>query len=136
MALRAKLRFDYKAEGRPKRFFWQRRDLKEVARQIREQKISLLRNLPFQGIQVAELNSDQEVYLVPGDETTPEIAYAPVELVVEADSLEDLMPLTLSEDFRKIKVLEPDKLQLSNNEMERFLFRVNEEYRNELADFN
>ncbi|HOP75455.1 MAG TPA: hypothetical protein PLC07_10465 [Bacillota bacterium] len=136
MALRAKLRFDYKAENRSKRFFWRKRDLKEVAREIRDQKISLLRNLPFQGIQVAELNADQEVYLIPGDETTPETAYAPVELVVEADSLEDLMQLTLNEDFRKIKVLEPDKLQLSPNEMERFLFRVNEEYRNELADFN
>lgn len=134
MGLKAKIRLDFKAENNSARFFWQRRDLRETAQNIREQKVSLLRNLPFQGIQVAELNPDHEVYLVPGEGNSGGTAYAPVEMVVEADSLEDLMQLTLREEFRKIKVLEPEKLFLSPTEMERFLFKVNEEYRSELEE--
>lgn len=134
MAFKAKIRLDFKAENDSARFFWQRRDLRQAAQSIREQKVSLLRNLPFQGIQVAELDPDHEVYLVPGEGSSGEAAYAPVEMVVEADSLEDLMQLTLREEFRKIKVLEPEKLFFSPTEMERFLFKVNEEYRSEIEE--
>lgn len=134
MPVKAKIRLDFKAENGSKRFFWQKPNLQETAENLRSQKVALLRNLPFQGIQIEELNVDHEVYLVPGDDNIREAAYAPVEMVVEADSLEDLAQLTLKEEFRKIKVLEPDKLQLSTNEMERFLFKVNEEYRSELDE--
>jgi len=72
--------------------------------------------------------------LIPGDGQKQTTAYAPVEMVVEADSLEDLMPLTLREEFRKIKILEPNQLLVSNNEVERFIFRVNEEYRSEIEE--
>jgi hypothetical protein len=135
MPVRAKIRLDYKAENGSTRFFWQKPNLREEAKNLRSQKVALLRNLPFQGIQIEQLNMDHEVYLVPKGGNLPETAYAPVEMVVEADSLEDLAQITLKEEFRKIKVLEPDRLQLSPNEMERFLFKVNEEYRNEIEEF-
>jgi hypothetical protein len=131
--LKAKIRFDYKAElGTTHRFFWQHRDLKQLAKDIRAKNVTLLRNLPFQGLIVEDLNLEQEVYLVPEDGNQQEVAYAPVEMVVQADSIADLMPLTLREEFRKIKVLEPAELSLSNVDVERFLFRVNEEFRSEV----
>lgn len=129
MPLKARIRFDYQVSdvGRRK-FFWQRLDLAEIAKEKRAKQVSLLRNLPFQGLSIAELDSDHEVYLVPEGDTHPETAYAPVELIVEADSIEDLMQLTLREEFRKIKVIEPQELFLTNSQVERFLFKVNEEY--------
>lgn len=133
MPVKAKIRFDFKADTGKRRFFWQRRDLRKAAREIRDRKVSLLKNLPFQGLNVEEFDLEHEIYLV-HDNDSREVAYAPVELLVEADTIEDLMQLTLREEFRKIRVLEPDKLFLSNNEMERFLFKVNEEFRNEIAE--
>lgn len=134
MPVKAKIRYDFKAETGTRRFFWKRNDLLEVAKKVRNQKVSLLRNLPLQGINVELLDVDHEVYLIPGDGQKQTTAYAPVEMVVEADSLEDLMPLTLREEFRKIKILEPNQLLVSNNEVERFIFRVNEEYRSEIEE--
>lgn len=129
MAVKAKIRFDYKAEpGMGRRFFWQRQDLQQIAKDIRAKKVSLLRNLPFQGLNVETFNLEHEVYLVPAEENNPEAAYAPVEMIVEADSIADLMPLTLREEFRKIKLIEPEELVLSPGDVERFLFKINEEY--------
>ena len=120
---------DYQAnDGGRRKFFWQRLDLAKIAKETRAKQVSLLRNLPFQGLSIAELDSDHEVYMVPEGENQPETAYAPVELIVEADSIEDLMQLTLREEFRKIKVIEPQEFSLTNSQVERFLFKVNEEY--------
>lgn len=129
MPVKAKLRFDYKAEaGQKRRLFWRRIDLREIAKENRAKQVDLLKNLPFQGLCVTELMEDYEPYLVPASDNNPEAAYAPVELVVEADSIIDLMPLTLKEEFRKIKVFEPAELWLSNAEVERFIFQMNQEY--------
>ena len=133
MPVKAKIRFDFKAETGKRRFFWQRRDLAKAAREVRERKVQLLKNLPFQGLNVADLDLEHDIYLI-HDHEAGEVAFAPVELLVEADSVEDLMQLTLREEFRKIKVLEPDQLFFSTNEMERLLFKVNEEFRNEIAE--
>ena len=133
MPVKAKIRFDFKADTGKRRFFWQRRDLSQAAREIREQKVSLLKSLPFQGLNMAEFDLEHEVYLVQDDESKA-VAYAPVEMLVEADSIEDLMQLTLRTEFRKIKVLEPEKLLLFTSEMERFLFKVNFEFRSEMLE--
>jgi hypothetical protein len=133
MPVKAKIRFDFKAETGKRRFFWQRRDLVKAAREVRERKVQLLKNLPFQGLNVADLDLKHDIYLI-HDHEAGEVAFAPVELLVEADSIEDLMQLTLREEFRKIKVLEPNQLFFSTNEMERLLFKVNEEFRNEIAE--
>ena len=132
MAVKARIRFDYKAEAGPRKFFWQRHDLRQLAKDIRAKQVSLLRSLPFQGLSVEDLNMDHDVYLVSDESENREIAYAPVEMVVEADSIIDLMPFTLREEFRKIKILEPEGLALTNGEVERFIFRINEEYRSEI----
>ncbi len=134
MSVKAKIRLDFKAEDGGRKFFWKRRNLQEAAKILRSRQVSLLRNLPFQGLNVEELNEDGEVYSIPDIVNHGEVAYAPLELTVDADSIEDLMQFTLREEFRKIKILEPDELFLSNGEVERLLFRVNEEYRDEILD--
>lgn len=134
MPVKAKIRLDYKANGGPRKFLWQRQDLRETAKEIRVKNVALLRNLPFQGLNVADFDLEHEVFVVPGDGNVKETAYAPVELTVEADSLEELMQFTLKEEFRKIKILEPEKMQLSNGELERFLFKMNVEYRSEIEE--
>ena len=136
MPVKARIRFDFKADAGTRKFFWQNKNIEENAKKIRRQKIALLRNIPFQGLNVAELNDDFEIYTLSEEDGGREVAYAPAELLVEADTLEDLMPLTLRDEFRKIKVLEPDKLLLSNNEMEKFLFKMNNEYRHEIGDLD
>jgi hypothetical protein len=133
MPVKAKIRFDFKADTGKRRFFWQRRDLNKAARELREVKVSLLKSLPFQGLNMTEFDMEHDVYLVQNDEAKT-VAFAPVEMLVEADSFQDLTQLTLRTEFRKIKVLEPDNLLLSTNEMERFLFKVNEEFRSETAE--
>lgn len=133
MPVKAKIRFDYKAEaGQKRKLFWRRIDLREIAKENRARQVDLLRNLPFQGLLVTDLKVDYDPYLVPASENNPEAAYAPVELVVEADSIIDLMPLTLKEEFRKIKVFEPVELWLSNADVERFIFKINQEYWTEI----
>ncbi len=132
MSVKARIRLDFKAGEGSRKFFWQRHNLQEVAENLRSRQVSLLRNLPFQGLNVEGMDVDQEVYVIPDGENHKETAYAPVELVVEADSIEDLMQLTLREEFRKIKILEPDHISLSNWDVERLLFKVNEEYRDEI----
>jgi hypothetical protein len=130
--VKAKIRFDYKAEMESRQFFWQRRDLRQIAKEIRTRQAALLKNMPFQGLSVEALNLEYDAYLVPGAGNMKETAYAPVELVVQADSIEDLMQLTLKEEFRTIRVIEPEEMLLSNGEVERLLFKVYEEYREEL----
>lgn len=130
--VKVKIRFDFKADEDSRKFFWQHRDLRQAAKELRAKQVALLRNLPFQGLNVETFNVDHEAYLVPETGPFRETAYAPVELIVQADSLEDLMQLTLREEFRTIKVLEPTEMLLSNGDVERLLFKVNEEYREEL----
>ncbi|NLW47472.1 MAG: hypothetical protein GXY86_09065 [Firmicutes bacterium] len=132
MSVRAKIRLDFKAEAGGRKFFWQRDNLSEVAKRVRSRQVSLLSNLPFQGISVEDFNTDRDVYVLSDVENRKETAYAPLELVVEADSVEDLMEFTLREEFRKIKILEPDHISLSNGDLERLIFKVNEEYRDEI----
>jgi hypothetical protein len=133
MSLKARIRFDYQANAAEKRkFFWQHLDLTKIAEEKRAKQVSLLKNMPFQGLNIADLNSDHEIYLLPEGNNQPETAFAPVELLVEADSIEDLMQLTLREEFRKIKVIDPPELFLTSSQVERFLFKVNEEYLTEV----
>ena len=68
MPVTAKIRFDFKADTGKRRFFWQRRDLDKAARELRETKVSLLKSLPFQGLNMAEFDLEHEVYMVREDE--------------------------------------------------------------------
>ena len=101
-----------------------------MAEEIREQKAILLRNLPIQGVRIEELNTEIEVYTVRDEATNREVAYAPIEFIMETDSIEDLIPLLLREEFRKIEVVGPNEIVLEKHEVERIIYRISEEMRN------
>lgn len=127
--VRARVRFDFRGESRPRRFLFGSEDPAQVAEKVRERQVEVLRNLPLQGIQLEEINSESEIYRVTPGSEDEEVAYAPVELTVRADSIEDLIPFTIRQEFRCIKLLEPDEVILSPYEIERMLYRVSEQNR-------
>jgi hypothetical protein len=128
--MKLKARFDYRGEGKQGRVFARGKEGEQVAEEIREQKAILLRNLPIQGVRIEELNTEIEVYTVRDEATNREVAYAPIEFIMETDSIEDLIPLLLREEFRKIEVVGPNEIVLEKHEVERIIYRISEEMRN------
>lgn len=55
MSVKAKIRLDFKAEVGGRKFFWKRDNLQEIAKTLRSRQVSLLRNFPFQGLNVEDL---------------------------------------------------------------------------------
>jgi hypothetical protein len=51
---------------------------------------------------------------------------------MHADSVEDMVRFVMREEFRKLEILEPSQMILTNNDLERILFRMNEELKNQL----
>ena len=123
--LRFKVRFDYKGPPKPARFFFGKKDTEEVAQEIRDQQLSLWRNIPLQGIHVESIDLG-EIYMIYDEELDDEVAFAPIELVVSADSLEDLIRFIIKDEFRRIEILEPKTITLTSKEMERMLFKTSE----------
>lgn len=120
-----KVRFDYKGKPKPARFFFGGKRTEDVAQELREQQVARWRNIPLQGITVKNVDPG-DIYNVYDEEFDEDIAYAPLELLVTADSLEDLLRFIFREEFRRIEILEPCSIQLNSKEIERLLFKVNE----------
>ncbi|MFY9141215.1 MAG: hypothetical protein WBJ83_01200 [Thermacetogeniaceae bacterium] len=127
--LRLKVRFDYRGEGKQGRLFSRWKEGEEVAEEIREQKAILLRNIPIQGVKIEDVNTNGEVYVVYDETSDREIAYAPVEFVLEADTIEDVIPFLLRDEFRKVEVLSPAQISLDKHQVERIIYKMNEELR-------
>ncbi|HAF16936.1 MAG TPA: hypothetical protein DCG84_01200 [Peptococcaceae bacterium] len=127
--LRLKVRFDYRGEGKQGRLFSRWKEGEEVAEEIREQRATLLRNIPIQGVKIENINTNGEVYVVYDETSGREIAYAPVEFVLEADTIEDVIPFLLRDEFRKVEVLSPARISLDKYQVERIIYKMNEELR-------
>ncbi len=130
--IRAKIRLDFRGEESRQSFFFGKATPEAAAERQREHQVAILKNLPWQGVTLEDVNTDFEVYTVTAQDRGEKIAYAPVELTVTADSLEDLFAFVFREEFRKIKILEPEELTLTSFEMERTIFKMGQEYRNGL----
>ncbi|HBG16935.1 MAG TPA: hypothetical protein DDW93_09165 [Firmicutes bacterium] len=131
-SLRAKIRLDFRGEESRQSFFFGKEKPELSAESHRQRQVTILKNLPWQGVTLEELNTDYEIYTVASAERGEKIAYAPVELTVTADSLEDLLSFVLRDEFRKIKILEPQELTLSSLDMERAIYKMGQEYRSGL----
>lgn len=127
--LRLKVRFDYCGEGKQGKLFSKWKDGEEIAEEVREQKAILLRNIPIQGVRIEDINTNSEVYVVSDETSGREIAYAPVEFILEADTLEDAIPFLLRDEFRKVEVLSPAEVFLDKYQIERVIYKINEELR-------
>jgi len=124
--IKLRIRFDYKAE-RAARLLFGGKSPDKLAEEIREQKAALLRNVPIKGIVIEDIDMGIEVYKVYDEETGREAAYAPLELVVTADTIEDVVRFVMCQEFRKIEMLEPKQLVLNKKDIERILYKMNEE---------
>lgn len=134
-AIRAKIRLDFKGTIKPGKLFFRGKSIEKVAEEIREQNVSAFRNIPLQGINILDIDMGAEVYTVFDEFNNVDIAYAPVVLDVAADTVEDLVRMVAREDFRKIDMVSPDTVSLSQVELERVLFRVAEEFKNYRSSF-
>jgi hypothetical protein len=128
--LRLRVRLDYKGVNRPGRFFFGGKATDEVAEEIREQQVGLMRNIPMQGVTIEEVDMSADVYTVFDEVMNAQVAYAPVVFTLQADGLEDILKFIVREEFRKIEIDDPDNLVLTKADVERLLFKLGEEVKN------
>ena len=128
-AIKLRVRFDYRGAAKPKGLFFGGKSVEQVAEEVRENKVALLRNVPFQGIHIEHIDTSSQPYLVVEEPGGAQAAYAPVLVTIRAEVIEDIIRFIMREEFRKVEVLEPEVIELSKQDIERFLFRVSEEMR-------
>ncbi len=126
--IKARVRFDYRGRSRPSRFFFGGKSTEEAAGELRSQQAALWRNVPLQGVVVENIEMG-EIYTVYDEESEYEIAYAPLELDVVADSLENLVRFAVREEFRRVQIREPERMVMARQDMERIFFQVHEQSR-------
>jgi hypothetical protein len=129
--VRAKVRFDYRGKAKPSRFFFGGKSTEEVAGELRQQQAALWRNVPMQGIQVDHIELG-EIYSVYDEEADDEVAFAPMELDVVTDSLDKLVRFAVREEFRRILIIEPERITMSTQQMEHLFFQVNDLVKNQV----
>lgn len=130
--IRFKVRFDFKGEYKPGRFLFGGKSVEQVAAESREEQIALLKNIPVQGVSFIDYDISSEPYVINDESLGEKVAYAPAEITLHADSVEDIVHFVMREEFRKLEILEPSQMLLTNNDLERILFRMNEELKSQL----
>lgn len=131
--IKIKVRFDYRALPRPPRFFFGGKGAKEVAEELRQQQANMWRNVPIQGVQIEDIEYF-ELYTVYDDIEETHVAYAPVELRATLDSLEDILRFVSRDEFRRVEFLEPERLNLTNRDLERLFFQFGETIQRRLQE--
>jgi hypothetical protein len=124
--IKIKIRFDYLGKAKSGKLFGNK-NVEQVAEETRQQQVSLLRNVPVQGIRIEDIEMSQEVYLVMDEISGKKHAYAPVLITFYADSIEDAIKFSMKEEFRTVEIIEPGELLLSKNDIEKLLFKVSKE---------
>ncbi|MDP4125616.1 MAG: hypothetical protein Q8912_01545 [Bacillota bacterium] len=132
--VRVRIRLDYRGEAKNGRFFFGGKSKEQMAEAIREQQVALLRNLPLQGIQIEDVDLSQDIYVVSeGDgRRAHEAAFAPIILDLRVENLDDLLPLLIKPEFRKIEFLSPETISLHRLDMERLFFRISQSFLQEI----
>ncbi|AEE91492.1 conserved protein of unknown function [Tepidanaerobacter acetatoxydans Re1] len=130
--IRFKVRFDFKGEYKPGRFLFGGKSVEQAAQDSREEQIALLKNIPVQGVSFIDYDISLEPYVVYDDAIGERVAYAPAEITLNADSVEDMIRFVMREEFRKLEILEPSQMLITNNDLEKILFKMNEELKNQL----
>ena len=126
--IKIKLRLDYLGQGKTGGFFGNK-NVEQIAEQIRQHKVALLRNVPSQGIRIEDIDMSGEVYAIYEEISRKMIAYAPVVITFSADSIEDALKFSMKDEFRTVEVLEPENQSLTKADVERILYKVSEELR-------
>ena len=132
--VRVRIRLDYRGELRSGRFFFGGKSKEQMAETMREQQVALLRNVPLQGIFIEDVDLSVDIYAVTeGDgRHNHEVAYAPIILTLRIENLDELLPLLIKPEFRKIDFLSPENISLHRTDMERLLFRLSQSFQQEI----
>ncbi|TYP59871.1 hypothetical protein [Thermosediminibacter litoriperuensis] len=133
--IKFRVRMDFKGEFKPGKFLFGGKPVEQVAQSVREEQVTLLRNIPIQGISFEDYDISAEPYVVYDDALGEKVAYAPAFLTINADSIEDMIRFVMREEFRKIEVLEPTQMIITNKDLEKILFKMGEELRSQLLLF-
>lgn len=128
--IRMKVRFDFAGKTKSGKRFFGSKSSEETAEEMRQQQITLIRNVPVQGIHIEDIEMNQEIYTIYDEVTSKAVAYAPVSIAFTADSLEDAVRFTMKEEFRTVEIIEPEELVLSRIDMERLLLKISDELLN------
>jgi hypothetical protein len=129
--IRARVRFDYRGKARPSRFFFGGKAATETAEDLRQQQEALWRNVPVQGLFVENIERG-EIYTVFDEESEGEVAFAPLEMTVQAEAPADLIRFAARDEFRYLRILEPERLTLSGQDMERIFYQAHEQMRTQV----
>ncbi len=132
--IRVRIRVDFRGESKNGRFFFGGKSKELMAETMREQQVALLRNVPLQGIIIEEVDLSLDVYAVTEENgrRNQEVAYAPIILTLRIENIDDLLPLLIKPEFRKIEFLSPENISLHRLDMERLLFRLSQSFQQEL----
>ncbi|MGM9571819.1 MAG: hypothetical protein ACI3ZR_06310 [bacterium] len=125
--MKVKLRLDFKGFSKHSYFLFGSKNSEKAAQEIRDQQIALLRNIPIQGIEIENINCVEELYVLNDSLHNEEVAYAPTEIILNAETLEDLIQFIVRDEFRKVEILEPQEIKLTKQELERLFVKINEE---------
>ncbi len=132
--LRVRIRLDIRGERHLGPLFIGGKTREQVAESLREKQVAMLRNVPLQGVVLEDVDYSLEVYSV--DELVgrrqQEIAYAPVLLTLRVENIEDLLPMLLKPEFRKIEILSPDTVSIHRLDLERLFFNLSQAYQQEI----
>lgn len=125
-AIKVKMRFDYPGQAKTKKLFGGQSSehLADVARELN---VSMMRNVPIQGIRIEDIDMSQDIYSLADEISAKKVAYAPVVITFLADGIEDVIRLVVKEEFRTVEIIEPEELRLSNSDTEKLLFKVSRE---------
>lgn len=126
--LKMRVRFDYAGKAKSGKIFFGGKNIEQIAEEVRQHKVALIRNVPLQGIQIEDIDMSIEIYSIYDEITGKPVAYAPVQISFYADTIEDVVKFIINEEFRTIQMLEPNEMVLTSIEVERLLFKVGEEF--------
>jgi hypothetical protein len=134
--IRFRVRFDYRGEYKPGKFLFGGKSIEQSAQDAREEQVTLLKNIPIQGVAFEDYDISQEPYIVFDDILGEKVAYAPAFLTINADSIEDMIKFVMRTEFRTLEVIEPTQMIVTNKDIEKVLFKMNEELKAQLLMFS
>ncbi len=123
--LRFRVRFAYRVSAGRFRILTKRKDIKKEAAAKRRKKVNILQQVPVKGIEILEIDPNHTVCLK--EEEGRGVAYAPVEVLFEADSLEDAIPFLMSNDFSNVELICPEQVALSTQALEQVIEKMQDE---------
>ncbi len=130
--IKVKIRLDFKGTGKPGRFLFGGKSQEKGAEDAREQQVALFRNVPMQGVYIEDIDISVDVFTVFDDVSSTEIAYAPVILTIQTDTLEDVIQFITRTEFRKIEIIEPRNFSLSKHNTEKLFFKINQQLKSHI----